>query len=236
MSNQTTCKTCSDIGWVTATVPLGHWLHGQAQPCPDCSNQTTEAELRREKFADLPNPRHPKTFDNWEHKPKLQASFEAAQSYANGVEPSPVMILEGPNGTGKSHLIEAIGRSMLRSGHLVKFTFMPDWLDALKATFDTSDSITFQGVFDSYAVTPEVLLMDDLGAERTTEWTIAQITRLFDLRYRNDLLTVVTTQYGETETEAMQGSRIADRLFDLGSGKVRVVSNRGESYRTGRKR
>jgi len=79
-------------------------------------------------------------------------------------------------------------------------------------------------------------LMDDLGAERTTEWTVGEITRLFDLRYRNDQRTVVTTQYGEMETEARQGSRVADRLFDLGTGKVRVVSNNGESYRTGRRR
>lgn len=224
------------MGLVTLRVPLTDERFGQARSCPDCANDGEEAVLRREKFATLPNKNNPKTFNNWEFKSELAESLDVAQSYANGSESSPILVLEGPNGTGKSHLIEAIGRVMLESGHLVRFTFMPDWLDALKATFDMSDSATFQNVFESFSVTPEILLMDDLGAERTTEWTIAQITRLFDWRYRNDLLTVVTTKYGERETESMQGSTIADRLFDLGSGKVRIVSNRGESYRTGRRR
>lgn len=230
------CQTCNSSGWVTRSVGVHGEGFGQAIPCRDCTDQNLAEEERRREFVGLPNDLDPKTFDNWEPKPDMDESFLAAQAFAAGTLGHPVLVLQGPNGTGKGHLLEAAGREMMEQGLRVKYVFVPDWLAGLKSTFDNRGEERFEQLFEACASIPDVLLMDDLGAEQITQWTIPQVTRLFDLRYRNDQLTIVTTNDDENKTDRLQGSRIADRLFDMGSGKVRVVSNRAESYRTGNRR
>ena len=219
------CPKCKGGGWLAHDVLVGDPGFGEAFLCP-CQLTEGREEQRRVTFAALPNQKSPKTFDTFHGGGD---SRTAAISFARGM--LTVLVLQGPHGTGKSHLLEAIGRAMLEDGHLVKYIFVPDWLQMLRATFDGSN--TYESVYDIYA-SGEVLLLDDVGAEKSTDWTRGELTRLFDHRHRNDLKTVVTTNDDEDATIRKQGDRFADRLFDVSSGKVKVVFNTEPSYRTGR--
>lgn len=163
----------------------------------------------------------------------MYESYQAAIDFARDRPMAPILVLQGPHGTGKSHLLEAIGRDMLEQGYLVKYVFVPDWLAMLKSTFDNKSEEQYDSIFDSYK-NVEVLLFDDLGRERVTDWTKGEVIRIIDHRHRNGMLTVVTTNDDEYKTVSKQAEGLADRLFDMGTGIVRVVPNTGKSYRTGR--
>ena len=228
------CRLCVDTGWITLSVGVGDPRFGQASLCA-CQQDAESTTARLFKAAALPNTDTPKTFATWELRPELDETFTTALKYAAGDVSEPFLVMQGPHGTGRSHLIEAIGRSMLGRGWFVRYLFVPDWLDILKTTFDSRAETTFEGVFQG-TVNAEVLLVDDLGAEKATEWTAAQLTRLVDSRYRNNRMTVVTTNDDEAVCEQKQGGRLTDRLYDSGSGKVKVVVNDAASYRTGCRR
>ena len=84
-----------------------------------------------------------------------------------------------------------------------------------------------------YARAP-VLLLDDLGAEKTTEWAAEKLTALVAERYRTGGRLVVATNLDFDQMAEKVGNRIADRLFDDRTGKVLSVTLTTSSYRTGR--
>jgi len=225
------CLKCLDLGFTTRTLMPGDEGFGDVQIC-QC--RTTEAYKRKRQLAysELPNQDSPKTFANFDDNTPMGESFKSASEFAAGYTEAKILVLCGPNGSGKSHLLEAIGRDMLDQDYRVKYVFVPDLLQKLKDTFE-SGAVQYSDVFLAYAEA-DVLLMDDLGFEKVTEWTRFVLGMLFDYRHRNDMLTVVTTNDDEEATARKQGNRLADRLFDIGSGKVRVVFNTAPSYRTGR--
>jgi len=60
-----------------------------------------------------------------------------------------------------------------------------------------------------------VLLVDDLGAERYTEWVQEQIVQLLDYRYRNNLSTIITSNLNLKELRDKVGERIYSRVVGL---------------------
>ena len=95
--------------------------------------------------------------------------------------------------------------------------------------------------FNSWCAS-RLVVLDDLGAERPTAWARERLTMLLDHRYGRRLPTVVTTNLSreqlsnlwDTDRQDTYG-RIADRLYDTGSGLcvIRVLDY--ASYRTGRR-
>jgi DNA replication protein DnaC len=183
-------------------------------------------------YANLPNAKEPKTFDNFQEQPYNAAALAAAREFANGQSANSVLTFWGPNGTGKSHLIEAIGRLMMTRGVWVKYAFSADLLDTLRASYSDDAEGGFEKAYGLYS-RPAVLMLDDLGAEKSTEWAVEKLTRLIDDRYRQDRPMVVATNMTEAVMAERLSPRLADRLFDYRTGKVRVVNLSGESYRTG---
>ena len=147
-----------------------------------------------------------------------------------------MLVLSGGAGTGKSHLLQAIGWELLGKRH-IRYVYTPDWLSWLRRSFsnDTPEA-DFESMYQAYAKV-EVLLLDDLGAEKATDWTIEVLGRVVDKRYRDRLPLVVATNKCPTDPDVVRqfGFRLADRLFDTGSGRVQVVDTGTISYRTGRR-
>ena len=199
-----------------------------------CSIGTTARDKHMRSYASLPNSGSPRTFDNFERNPANSEAMDAALEFANGRSANPVLTFFGPNGTGKSHLLEAIGRHMMAQGKWVKYTFSADLLDNLRASYGEDATVNFEHMYERYTK-PPVLLLDDLGAEKSTEWAVEKLTRILDERYRADRPLAVATNLTEDTMSAKLGPRLADRLFDHRTGKVKVVVILGTSYRTGRR-
>ena len=79
-----------------------------------------------------------------------------------------------------------------------------------------------------------MLLLDDLGAERLTNWGQEQLYKVVNHRYQERLPMAVSMNLDEKQAMDVYGERTADRLMDTGSGRVRVVNTGSHSYRAGR--
>src|SRR5690606_2901889 len=125
----------------------------------------------------------------------------------------------GSPGNGKTHLLVAIGKALIIE-HSVQplFTTTSNFIRETKARFEAGDrhdkAEYAETVFDSMAEA-KVLLLDDLGAERQTEFSVDLICGLLDNRYAEGRTTLVSTNFDVKEIRKTYGERFADRLFDM---------------------
>jgi len=73
----------------------------------------------------------------------------------------------------------------------------------------------------------DLLVLDDAGAEKCTQWTEPTLYTIIDERYTNKRSIIVTTNAGLEELEQKIGFRAMDRLLEV----CAIVENEGTSYR-----
>lgn len=146
--------------------------------------------------------------------------LDAAQRF-DWPEDSLNLVLAGQVGTGKTHAAYALGNAFSARGQWVQAVTVVDFLAALRPEGNASLAKAAQGC--------QVLILDDLGAGKASEFAIEQMTALVDLRIREGRRTIVTTNVPEPELEAAWGGRFIDRL----RYRSTVHIFRGESRRGG---
>lgn len=129
-------------------------------------------------------------------------------------------VLCGGVGTGKTHLALAVTLRLCARGEAARFVSWAAHLDAMRACFDgpgNADALRQQ-----LATAAGLLVLDDMGAGKATDWTRQEAETLIDARYRAGLPVLVTTNLnpgGESGTSwAMVdslGPRVASRLAEM---------------------
>ena len=233
LPSPTLCPICKGAGWVRHRVPVGHPDFGEAFPCR-CSKDATETKRAKQKaeWSNLP-PAPGCSFENFETLIGTELALAAAQLFAAGGTPYHILVLTGKNGCGKTHLVEAIGRAMLADGRLVRYEYVPTMLDTLRQTYQEDVEVNFAKLWATYN-RAEILILDDIGAEKPSAWAAEKVTALVEERYRSGKLLVAATNLTFDRMSEQIGPRIADRLWDDGTGKVSCVMMTSDSYRTGR--
>ena len=136
------------------------------------------------------------TFDTRGNNPSaaqrasLQAAFDAAKHYAS--YPDGWLCFFGHTGVGKTHLAVAIAGERLKQGKPVLFAPVPRLLDHLRGTFDEKSRFTYGREFEKLQDAP-MLILDDLGIERQSDWAYEKLYQLFVHRHDLRLSTVITT-------------------------------------------
>jgi DNA replication protein DnaC len=99
---------------------------------------------------------------------------------------------EGPVGTGKTSLAILVAKAARDAGRSYAVYPVPRLLAEIKQTFDRDASDSYLGFFRRLC-TVDLLVLDDLGAEKQTEWVLEQLYSLVNERWQDRRSIIVTT-------------------------------------------
>ena len=201
------CEACADIGYVRLDVQIDDPQFGKLVPCPYCEKgralrqQGLEARTGR-YCVQLPE----KRFEDFQKRGGVvDKALVALRRFAES--PARCVVLWGPPGTGKTHLVAAAANRMRERWVDVGFFTAPDLLDLLRSGYDTGD---YEALLDALK-NVAVLVLDDLGAERGTAWAEEKLFQVINHRYNKRLPLLLAMNPDPATLE----DRIADRLCDV---------------------
>jgi DNA replication protein DnaC len=161
------------------------------------------------------------SFDGFRVCEQNRRALETAREYAEAVtEPREGLIFMGEPGRGKTHLAAAVAVTRIRRGKSVVFGTVPMLLGSVKATYNESATTSEQQVI-GFMTACSLLVLDDLGKERPSEWVEEKLYEIIDTRYARKLPIIITTNAGLEQIErryAWNGPAIVSRLYQMCKG------------------
>lgn len=136
----------------------------------------------------------------------------------------PGLLLIGDPGTGKTHLAVAALRILIGKGFQGLFNDYQNLLDRIRLGYDSNSGQADREAYRS-AMDAEVLLLDDLGAHRVTDWVEDTVTSIITYRCNNRKALIATSNLvdpeiggvssGKTQLSERIGLRARSRLFEM---------------------
>ena len=201
------CKKCEDTGHIgssvcecveKARVKRAYYSSGLGKAL---ENQTFDTLDMRYYTGE--------TAKGYSVKDIMHNTVEYCKHYAASFKPGAEnLLLIGGAGLGKTHIASAIGHSVINKGYSVVY-------ESAQKVIDTYDAERFgkdPNADPSRFLNCDLLIMDDLGTEFNTSFTLAAIFGLINHRIINGLSTIITTNLNFTEIEAAYKERICSRL------------------------
>ena len=137
------------------------------------------------------------------------------------------VLLVGPAGVGKSFMDQALGYSAVRAGHTVRFSHADDFFNAMsQARVDNAVDRTFRSF-----LTPDLLIMDDLGLHRLTAQQSADLYEPILHRHRTSSFVITSNRAVEEWLGLFEDPILGDSALDrLANASYQIVIE-GSSYR-----
>ncbi len=145
----------------------------------------------------------------------FKAQHPMAKELADKVEGGASLYVWGDNGTLKTTLASAIARRLVCHGLRVLMVNSIDLLIEIQSTYGTPKSEA--DVLDRYYKAP-VLVIDDLGKEQQTAWTVSRLYSIVNARYGAMLPTVITSNF--------KVSDLAERMAGSDQSTARAIASR----------
>lgn len=135
-------------------------------------------------------------------------------SGTRGIASAPSLLIVGPTGTGKTHQAYGAVRALLRAGVRLRWSA-------------TTSADLHAGMRPRQMSGPDpehwlaalarcpLLILDDLGAARASEWTEEITYRLLNARYNEVLPTLVTSNLAIRDLRDQVGDRVSSRLVEM---------------------
>jgi len=127
---------------------------------------------------------------------------------------------DGPVGTGKTSLAVLVAKAARDAGRSYAVYPVPRLLAEIKRTFDRDASDNYMAFFRRLC-TVDVLVLDDLGAEKQTEWVLEQLYSIVNERWQDCRSIVVTTNIPDPDAETPA------RLLRAGARELRDAAASG---------
>lgn len=135
------------------------------------------------------------------------------------------IFLTGITGCGKTHLAVAVLRELAKEGKASLFKNVSELLLDIRGSFREGAKITEQELVEKYSVAP-VLVLDDLGSEKSSEYAINTLYIIINHRDQELLPTIITSNLTLTEIEIKLNARIASRISGLRNVKLTMPDYR----------
>jgi DNA replication protein DnaC len=121
--------------------------------------------------------------------------------------------LMGPVGTGKTTLAMLVSKAALKVGRSVAIYSLPRLLNEIRDTHRAERSHV--ELLDQLTAV-DLLHIDDVGAERTTDWVLEELYSIVNSRYEDERSMLITTNILDREALCEQiGARTVSRLTEM---------------------
>ncbi len=209
------CPICDGTGW--KTLPGGS--NPRVTRC-DCRVQARSQAL-------LAAARIPKRYEHCElsefdtryegsHPSQQKALLEARGFVEHYPVESTGLLLIGPIGVGKTHLAVGIMKELIvHKGIACLFYDYRELLKEIQNSYNDSVKATELEVLRPVFET-EVLVLDELGAVKPTEWVWDTVSLILNTRYNDNRTTIITTNFENKPAGAVAGARAVTREESLG--------------------
>lgn len=182
--------------------------------------------------------------DDGQHE-AFRVSCSFAKQYIAGENDGTGLLLMGGVGSGKTHLAAAIAHAVIDNTDVpddlaeragigsadneaiytgILFTGTVELMERIRAEYNGAQDAA--GIIRRYQ-DARLLILDDLCAEKPSEWVQERLFQIIDHRYNEELPTIITTNETPDRLQHKLGDRIADRLRTM----CRCVPIRSRSHR-----
>jgi DNA replication protein DnaC len=120
----------------------------------------------------------------------------------------------GDVGTGKTTLAMIVSKAALDAGRSVAIYSLPRLLAEIRKTFDEGSERTYLDLLERLS-TVDLLHVDDVGAERTSEWVLEQLYAIVNSRYEDERAMAITTNLPHDKLTEQIGERTVSRLIEI---------------------
>jgi DNA replication protein DnaC len=218
------CPDCGEFAIETMVSPFTGNRMQRGNCCESCQEKWNEAERAKARERALAKARFRR--ENIEHllarvgviKRYLGCSLD---NYKGKVPERRPAFITGTPGTGKSHLAVAYLREdLLAHGEEHgRFLRTVDLLKEIRDSFDDRSGDSEKRLLDYYGARVPFLVLDDLGAEKVSDFVLQTLYDLLDRRYGECLETLITSNLTLEELAVHylgHGDRLASRIAGMG--------------------
>lgn len=233
------CSKCQGTGWILSDSDPGT----VAKRCKCYQDKQTQNLLEQ---ANIPRRYSTCSFSNFEiHDESHKHALKIAKKFVENFPEQDIgLLFQGPCGVGKTHLAVAIVSELIQKKNVPSyFCDFRELIRNIQSTYTPDSALTESNVLEPI-FQKDVLVLDELGAKRTTAWVEETIFYIINNRYNNKRLTVFTSNYidsGEEEEDGRSsfykksedtlvdriGIRLRSRIYEM----CKIVSVWGEDYR-----
>jgi DNA replication protein DnaC len=136
-----------------------------------------------------------------------------------GEDGEPGLLLMGACGVGKTHLAVAALKEIVRRGHSGIFYDYRELLKEIQDSYNASTQATEMTVLEP-VLTAEFLVLDDLGSSKPSEWVRETVGHILNNRYNENRVTLITTNYRDSEEPAGASATSASRPNSIRGGAL----------------
>jgi DNA replication protein DnaC len=212
-----TCPLCDDTGWR----PVEDDSVRRVVRCDCWRDQVGHKRLAE---ANIPKRYQHCTLGNFTaYNESLERAVVQARRVADAYPSiSAGLFLEGQPGVGKTHLAAAVLKQVIQTtGARGVFYDTRDLLRIIRSTYDPSIRTTELEILRP-VMQADLLVLDDLGAEKTSEWVEETMNLIVNTRYNERRVTIFTSNYADipddTDPNALIfriGHRMRSRLHEM---------------------
>lgn len=170
-------------------------------------NRLKEASMMDKKYREV-------TFEKYEVREENKKVFEMAKKYAGRFQDmykkNQGLLLYGPVGTGKSFTAACIGNYLLNNA---KPVIMTSFVKILQDIWENDREAEYITILNSASL----LIIDDLGTERETDYALEKVYNIIDSRVRANKPMIITSNLelnDMMECEDIRKKRIYDRILE----------------------
>jgi DNA replication protein DnaC len=202
---------CDGSGWILGPEDV-------ARPCDCRSRMVAKARLRGidsvipAKYRGVSFDRPPVTqIDSF----VVKRVRDFCESLGENLDSGRGLWFLGSHGTGKTTLAMLVSSISLQAGRSVAIYSLPKLLGRIRRTYDAElGEQSYSDLFERLA-TVDLLHLDDLGAEKQTEWVLEQLYAVVNERYERERSLIVTSNVEPDDLEKQLGPRVVSRLVEM---------------------